>query len=208
MVSGPSEGTVEEGRVGPGPIRNVLLLGFMASGKTTVGRRLAERLGWRFTDFDREVEARAGRTVARIFDESGEEAFRTLEGKVGEEWLARPRVVLAAGGGWPTRPGRLEQVPPDTLTVWLRVDPSTAVQRAARHPGTRPLLSGVQDEAVQDEALTRASELIRAREPFYAASRLHLDTAGASPDALVDAIVRFMDDPDAIRDLRSFTPRV
>lgn len=184
MASAPSD----HGAGGLPPHAAVLLLGFMASGKSTVGRRLAQRLGWAFVDFDDEVEARAGVSVARIFQEQGEEAFRALEGQVGAEALARDRVVLAAGGGWPTRPGRLDTIPPDTLTVWLKVDAETALERAASTPGVRPLLTG-------PHAAARAAELLRERLPYYARAHLHLEGAGTAPDALVDAIVAAMRHP-------------
>jgi XRE family aerobic/anaerobic benzoate catabolism transcriptional regulator len=163
----------------------------MASGKSTVGRLLAARLGWSFVDFDREVEKRAGRSVARIFLEQGEEAFRALEGQVGGELLRRERVVLAAGGGWAARPGRLESVPAHTLTVWLQVDAATALARSTATPATRPLL-----EPGARGARARAESLLAAREPFYARCQLHVDTVGASPDTVVEAIVRAMDEPN------------
>jgi XRE family aerobic/anaerobic benzoate catabolism transcriptional regulator len=153
----------------------------MASGKSTVGRLLAARLGWSFVDFDREVEKRAGRSVARIF----------LEGQVGGELLRRERVVLAAGGGWAARSGRLESVPAPTLTVWLQVDATTALARSTAAPATRPLL-----EPGARGARVHAESLLAAREPFYARCQLHVDTVGASPDTVVEAIVRAMDEPN------------
>jgi XRE family aerobic/anaerobic benzoate catabolism transcriptional regulator len=154
----------------------------MASGKSTVGRLLAARLGWSFVDFDREVEKRAGRS---------EEAFRALEGQVGGELLRRERVVLAAGGGWAARSGRLESVPAPTLTVWLQVDATTALARSTAAPATRPLL-----EPGARGARVHAESLLAAREPFYARCQLHVDTVGASPDTVVEAIVRAMDEPN------------
>jgi shikimate kinase len=179
MVSGPSE-----------RFRNVLLVGFMGSGKSTVGRRLAERLGWDFHDFDDEIERRAGCTIAQLFADRGEPAFRALEARVGAELLGCSRAVLAAGGGWAAQEGRMDALGADTFTVWLDVDAPTAVERVRREGETRPLLQG-------DDPLLLADGLLRERERHYARARLRLDTRGASPGALVDAIVDHMSDAPA-----------
>jgi shikimate kinase len=161
----------------------------MASGKTTVGRAVADRLGWGFLDFDVEIERETGRSVARIFSELGEPAFRRLESKIGREALARDRVVLASGGGWAAHPGHMDRLPPGTLTVWLQVDPRVAVERARAEGTTRPLLAG-------EDPMQAASALSLERDPLYARARLHLDTVGASPDTLAAAIVKAVDAPD------------
>lgn len=170
-MSGPSEG-----------FTSVLLVGFMGSGKTRVGRALAERLGWTFVDFDDEIEHRTGRTVSRIFADEGEEVFRRLETELGERFVGRPRTVLAPGGGWGAVRGRLDDLPPDVLSVWLQVDADTAVERARRDGPSRPLLA-------TDDPLATARELLERRRGAYASARLHVDTVGTSPDAVVSAIV-------------------
>lgn len=170
------------------PFRRVLLVGFMGSGKSTVGRALALRLGWDFLDFDAVIEEEAGRSVSRIFRELGEERFRALESRVGRELLARERAVLATGGGWPAAPGRMEGLDPVTLSVWLRVSPEEAVRRARSQGDTRPLL--------QTEApVERARTLLEARIPFYGRARLALDSEAAGPEALVRRIAREMGMP-------------
>lgn len=168
----------------------VVLVGFMAAGKSTVGRETARRLGWPFVDLDLEIEARAGRSVAAIFADEGEAFFRELEARVGAELLGRERVVLATGGGWGAVPGRLDALAPDTLSVWLWVDPATAVARAGADGDTRPLLRGA-------GAMEAARALSRERNPLYARARLHLDGAGASPDTLASAIVDVVRPPGA-----------
>jgi shikimate kinase len=170
------------------PVRNVLLVGFMGSGKSTVGRRLAERLSWAFEDFDAEVERRAGRTIAELFAERGEPAFRALEARVAEGLLERPRIVLASGGGWPARPGRMESLDRGTLSVWLRVEAETALARVRDDPTVRPLLD-------VPDPLAAARALIREREAWYGRATLHLDTERTSPDALTDAIVKAITGP-------------
>lgn len=171
----------------PGPsdlrYRAVLLVGFMAAGKTAVGELLAARLGWTFRDVDREVESRADATVAEIFRERGEAWFREEEARVTRRLLEEDGVVVATGGGWAAAAGRLESVAEGVLTVWLRVGPEEAVRRAAASPGTRPLLEPAEG------AVDRARALLRTRMPRYGRAALHLDTEDASPADLSDRIL-------------------
>ena len=156
------------------PVDRIILVGFMAAGKSTVGRRLALALGWDFHDLDDVVEARQGRTIAAIFAESGEATFREIEADVAEEHLRRQRVVLATGGGWAAQPGRLGSLPDRTLTVWLKVSPEEAVRRAGEAED-RPLLAG-------DNRLEAAAALLRQRASRYAAADLEVDTEGRTAD--------------------------
>jgi shikimate kinase len=116
-------------------VRRVVLVGFMAAGKTAVGAELARRLGWTHVDLDRAIEAREGKRVARIFAEDGEARFRALEADLTAELALADAVVLTPGGGWIAQPGRLEALGAGTLTVWLRVSAAEAVRRAAASPG-------------------------------------------------------------------------
>lgn len=162
----------------------MLLVGFMASGKTTVGRAVARRLGWEFVDVDEAIVAREGRSVADIFAADGEARFRRVEADEARAALARDRVVVAPGGGWAAAaPDRLDELPEHTLSVWLRVDPATAVARARKSDTVRPLLAG-------PDPVASAFALSAERARFYARAHLHLDTAGTPPDALAEAIVR------------------
>ena len=165
--------------------RRILLVGFMGSGKSSVGRLLAEALGWEFADFDAEVERAEDRFVAAIFAESGEPAFRAAEASAGERLLARDRVVLASGGGWAGAPGRLRALPAGTLTVWLKVGPDEAVRRAAPRAGVRPLLAGA-------DPVGAARELLRARTPFYADADLEVDTEGRTVEDVAAEILKRM----------------
>ncbi len=132
----------------------------MGSGKSTVGRRLARELGWAFRDFDEVIEETVGKPVARIFADDGEPAFREMEARIGAELLALDRVVLASGGGWPCTPGRMESLPEGTLSIWLRVHPEEAVDRARKGYRRRPLLQNEDPEGT-------LKELLRHRLPFY-----------------------------------------
>jgi len=168
------------------PLDRVLLVGFMGSGKTSVGRKLAEGLGWRFVDFDDEVEEAAGASVPEIFAGRGEPWFRELEARVAERWLSERRVVLGSGGGWAAAvPGRLTGLPDETATFWLRVSPEEAVRRAKSQPGARPLL----DRA---DSLAAVRELVEKRASRYAEARWMVDTEGSSVEDVTARILEIL----------------
>ncbi len=154
-------------------IRRVLLVGFMGSGKSTVGPLVAEALSWRFVDFDDRIEQEEGRSVPRIFADEGEPYFRSVEEGVARALLEEADVVLGSGGGWAAVPGRLKALPPGTLSVWLRVSPEVAVARAGSS-GDRPLLTG-------PDPLATARRLLERRVSAYAEAQAEVDTDGRTP---------------------------
>ncbi|RMH11573.1 MAG: shikimate kinase [Gemmatimonadetes bacterium] len=171
----------------PSPVRRVVLVGFMASGKTSVARALAERLGWQAVDADEEAERRMGRSIAEVFRVDGEATFRQVERSVMGALLERDRVIVASGGGWPATPARpLEALPTGTLAVWLRVTAEEAVERASAEPGMRPLLDN-------DDPLAAARRLLAERESAYRAALLHLDTAGRTPAEIAGRIAAYIE---------------
>jgi shikimate kinase len=143
------------------PASSIVLVGMMAAGKSSVGRRLAERRGWEFFDSDRQIEAITGRSVAEIWRTDGEAAFRTLEAQVLADALASttPRVIAAAGGTvLDPRNRRLMSL--HHPVVWLRARPDTLAHRVRAGSAVhRPLL----DEDPEG-VLAR---LDAARRPFY-----------------------------------------
>src|SRR5208283_10092 len=98
---------------------NLVLIGYRATGKTTLARHLAQRLGWDWIDADVEVEQRAGKSIARVFAEDGEPAFRDLEAAVIADLCRKPRLVLAAGGGAPMREESRRSMRQSGHVVWL-----------------------------------------------------------------------------------------
>lgn len=136
MTSGPPAGTV-------GP---VVLVGMMATGKTTVGRQVAEQLGRRLFDSDAMIEERTGRTVAQLWHDGGETGYRSLEtGALDDALSARPPGVVAAAGGVVLAPAnreRLQRASEDgAVVIWLRAEPDVLAARV--RPGDhRPLLAG------------------------------------------------------------------
>lgn len=167
-------------------LERVLLVGFMGSGKTSVGRSLAYRLGWRFVDFDDEIVAAAGASVADIFAERGEPWFRDAEARVADRLLGEHNVVLGSGGGWAAASeGRLLDLPRGTASFWLKVSPEEAVRRAASEGGVRPLLDRPDPEAA-------ARALLAERGPRYAEARWTVDTEGSSVEDVTAGILEIL----------------
>lgn len=151
------------------PVERVVLIGFMGAGKTAVGAHLARLLGWRHLDLDEHIESAAGRTVAELFAEEGEAAFRARETRATRALAAEQRVVVSTGGGWVLDPEHWRLLAGGTTFVWLRARLETALARAAAEGATRPLLAGADPGA-------RAAALLAAREPLYARADHTLDT--------------------------------
>ena len=139
--------------------RTIALVGLMGVGKSTVGRRLARRLGLPFADGDIEIEAAAGMTVSDIFASLGEGDFRAGEARVMRRLLEGPRLVLATGGGAMLNAETRALMKTNAMTVWMRADLETIAQRVSRRD-TRPLLRG-------KDPLETLRTLAEARYPVY-----------------------------------------
>jgi shikimate kinase len=162
-----------------------VLVGLPGSGKSTVGPVLARTIGWEFFDFDDEIVLRAGCSVANLFQERGEAAFRAMEAQLTAELSSLPRVVLAPGGGWAAQPGLLESLPRRTAVIWLRVSPEEAIRRLRGSPVVRPLLTGA-------DALGVVRWLERERNDRYARADLVVDVDGLGPDEISETISEWL----------------
>jgi shikimate kinase len=166
---------------------NLVLIGYRATGKTTLARLLAERLGWDWTDADVEIERRAGKSIARIFAEDGEPAFRDLEAEVIADLCRRSRLVLAAGGGAPMRRESRQAMRAAGKVVWLRARPETIHARMSGDATTSARRPDLTDKGGLEEIV----ELLARREPVYRqTAHLEIDTGAKSPDALAAEILR------------------
>ena len=162
--------------------RHVVLVGLPGSGKSTVGRLVAEQLHAGFVDVDAILTRREGKPITMIFAEKGEAAFREMERKEMETALASEPAVIAPGGGWAAQPGAIDQAKAHALVVYLRTRPETAAQRAAPE-GTRPMLIG-------DDPVARMRQLQKEREPFYRAAHAAVDTDRKSAPQIANEVVR------------------
>jgi shikimate kinase len=134
---------------------NIALIGFMGTGKTSVGRLVAEQLHYEYLDTDEVIQTSTGRSITDIFAKDGEPAFRALEQKVVGDLAGRKKTVISTGGGLPVNPANLASLKTHALVVCLWSSPEKIWERV-RHQGHRPLLA--------------------AREPFYKMADVLLNT--------------------------------
>ncbi len=161
--------------------RPVVLVGLMGAGKTRVGRRLAERLALPFVDTDHEIEAETGKTIAELFTQIGEPAFRDGERRMIAKLLQGPVKIVATGGGAFMDPRTRDTIRERGLSVWLRADLDTLVARTARSQ-KRPLLQGVDRPA-------KLAELMTLRYPTYAEAHLIVDSLHGPVEHTVDSVL-------------------
>jgi shikimate kinase len=171
--------------------RSIVLVGLMGAGKSTVGRRLAQRLGLIFKDADHEIEAAAGLTIPDIFAIYGEPSFRDGEERVIARLLRAGPLVLATGGGAFMRDTSRARIAEFGISVWLKAELDVLMRRV-RKRGNRPLL-----ETADPEATMRA--LMEARHPVYAEADVEVLSRDVSHDRVVDdvleALVAHLDPP-------------
>ena len=152
-------------------MRRIILIGYMGSGKTTVGRQLAKRLGLMFYDLDWYITNRMRRTVAQIFEESGEEGFRKIEHAMLHEVAEFEDVVLSCGGGTPCFFDNMDYLNRMGETVYLKASPEVLYAHLKMGKSVRPLLLGKTPEEV--EAFVK--EQLAQREPYYSKAKHTLD---------------------------------
>lgn len=172
--------------------RTITLVGLMGSGKSSVGKRLAQALDLPFRDTDEEVEVAAGRSIPEIFAQLGEPAFRDGERRVIARLLEGPTLVLATGGGAFMNPETRALIKARSTSVWLKVDLPVLARRVARKDN-RPLLTG-------KDPMTVLAEQAQARYPAYAEADITVETGDSPHQVTVDQVIR------ALTDSQSRTP--
>ena len=167
----------------PGTVRRIVLTGFMGAGKSTIGRMLAQKLGWNFVDTDAVIESRTGMTIARIFAEQGEEAFRELETQAVRDHARVEEVVLALGGGALEFASTREALAGlrEACVVFLDAPLEIMVARCLAQTGAaeRPVLRDRE----------RLTARLTARLPHYREAHLTVTTADLAPEAVAEAIL-------------------
>lgn len=164
----------------PAP-RNIVLVGFMGTGKTTVGTIVAARLGMRFVDMDVVIEQREGRRIAQIFADSGEPYFRSLERALARELSGQAGLVIGTGGGIVLNAENIRDLGTTGVVICLTADPATIARRVAGN-SDRPLLAG-------DDAMARIVRILGERAALYGAIADRIDTAPLSPEQVADRVV-------------------
>jgi len=159
----------------------ITLTGFMGSGKTTVGRIVADALGCPFVDLDQEIVRKTGRSIPQIFESDGESTFRILEKKALEQTISKyseTTAVLSLGGGTVTVPGAVKLLQEKSLCIYLKATVETLRARLDGDTAGRPLADDL------------FAERLAKREPLYeAVAHITIDTDGLSPEQIADEII-------------------
>ncbi len=166
-------------------MERIFLIGFMGSGKTTLGKALARKLGVDFIDLDLYIEARYHKTVREIFSESGEEKFRQIEKTLLYEVADFENVVIAAGGGTPCFFDNIDYMNAHGICVYLKASTEELCKRLICGRESRPLLRGKSDEELRlfiDQTVAR-------RETYYTRATLHFDTGSLTTRKEIDDTV-------------------
>jgi len=164
----------------------IALIGLRGAGKSTLGKMLAKKIGWKFVELNKEVERENGLSVAEIIALYGQEGFRRMEQAALQQLLARNELmVLATGGGIVSEPLTFDQILSSFYTIWLKAEPEEHMARVRRQGDLRPM-------ADDRSAMAELRNILLSREPLYARATAVVDTAGLSVDAaaarLVDAV--------------------
>lgn len=149
-------------------MKNIILTGYMGSGKTTIGKKLAKLTGYMFMDTDELIEQQQGRTISEIFAADGEEAFREMETKLLEQMLEekKERLVISTGGGMPLREENRTLLAGLGVVFYLKLEPETVYNRI-KDDTKRPLLQC-------DNPLARIKEMLAVRGPVYESAAQHI----------------------------------
>lgn len=162
-------------------VHNLALIGFMGTGKSSVGQFVASHLHFSFLDTDQVIEARAGKSISRIFAEDGEPAFRDWERRVVEELVSRTQTVIATGGGLPTVEANLASLKSHALVVCLWASPEKIWERV-RGQIHRPLLNDA-------DPLAKVRHLLEMREPFYRRADVLVNTEMRSVKEVAQQVI-------------------
>jgi len=162
----------------------IFLIGFMGSGKTTLGKRLANLSGYSFADMDQIIEQKAGVAIPEIFRVRGEEVFRKWERDILEELSNREQLVISTGGGAPCHGNMMDLMNQCGLTVYLSLPPEILKDRLLGSRTERPLIRGKNAE----ELLEYIRVTLQKREPYYRRARLIVDGVNPNLNALFSAI--------------------
>lgn len=166
--------------------RTIALLGLRGAGKSTLGRRLAQRLAVPFVELDALIEERAELPLADVFAVHGEQYYRRLELEALEDFLAADQgSVLATGGGIVTNRDAYDHLRRHAVTVWLSARPEDHMERVLAQGDHRPV-------ETRPNAMAELRQILGARSPLYSEANLHIDTSRGEPDELVDRLVRLL----------------
>lgn len=159
---------------------NIVLVGMMGSGKTTVGKMLAKKLNYNFFDTDEEIIKLTNQSINQIFEEFGEQTFRTMEHIVLAKILNSKKQIVSTGGGIIKRKENVELIK-EEYTVYLKADDNTLFERV-KNDSSRPLLN-------TQNMLHTIQSILYEREPFYEQAKIIIDTVNKTPEEVAQEII-------------------
>jgi shikimate kinase len=168
---------------------NIYLIGAMGSGKSTLGKKLAAKLGWAFRDTDAMIEAAEGMSVGNFFTNFGEEAFRRMETMVINDLAKETDMVVSCGGGTPCFNGNMEIMKSSGVVVYLKMSPEALVKRLEPGKDTRPLLKSLEGA----ELLEKITSLLKEREEMFEKAHIVINGLSVNLNGLIDEISSFVD---------------
>lgn len=163
--------------------KNIVLIGFMGTGKTTIGNRLAEKLNRNFVDMDREIESLTGMTIADIFKMYGEVRFRSEETLMAHKLGRRSDLVISTGGGTVLQNENVAALKENGVLICLDAQPTDIHARVNRKKGSRPLLK-------KDITINEIEEFLKQREPFYACADIRISTSNKNTSEIAEEIIQ------------------
>jgi shikimate kinase len=169
--------------------RIVYIIGFMGSGKTIAGKKLAGRLGWAFIDLDKKIEEKAGKTISRIFSSDGEDTFRKIEAEVLKSMVNQTETVISTGGGTPCFGDNMDFMLETGVTIYLKRTPVQLKKRLTESSGERPLIRDIPD----DQLLYFIEEKLAQREKWYNKARIRIDSLKVNYTSLHSLVIRNLD---------------
>lgn len=162
----------------------IYLVGFMGSGKSTAGKRLAKMLGYRFTDLDKMIEHQYKTSIPLLFEKYDEHAFRLIEQRTLHETKALTKTIIATGGGTPAHFDNMNFILQNGLTIYIELSPKALSNRLSNAKKKRPLIK----KANSDEITTIINEKLSEREAFYKKAHLTVQGINLQPSTLVQTI--------------------
>lgn len=167
----------------------IFLIGFMGSGKTTLGKQLARKLGYRFIDQDDYIEETSGLTIAEYFSRNGEQAFRKYEHEALKNLLEFDNVVISTGGGTPCFFNNIDIMNENGLAIYLRMKPEVLKSRLKHAQAERPLIKGKTEEELLEFIKFKLTE----REPFYLKAKHVIESMDLKSDDLHQLVSYYME---------------
>lgn len=171
--------------------KNIVLIGFMGTGKSSTGYRIAQKMKREFIDTDREIERVTGMSISQLFRKHGEVRFRSEEELMAQKLSTKTNLVIATGGGIILNANNIQSLQKNGILICLDASPEDIFARVSRKKGVRPLLRN-------DFSLDGIKKLLAERESLYSCADFRVDTSGRDINLVVDDIIKFVHNNESL----------